>query len=742
MKRFILFPICAFLLPCMLFSLSATYPFIARKGDAAFEWQLNENIPVKVTGSGRVLSVSISKNRKYIAVLTSSGIEIFDYQNLRFIKKLMTQKKVKTIRFTENDDFLAIHYQSGIIRWGIFNFSFRKIKRLPEQENHPAAFTISGYQLKIHDGQTTKTIRRQTPVSPFFAFHNQKYAASADENGVLYEFSSDNPVYVQSRVYDVSGDLIDISQERGFAIIKEGEDQLIQQLSTGNTLLKFSRSAFISFAKHATGFYVKAEGNTLILENFRGLVMQKKIFPASIQFVSVNVHGIAVIADKTYLLGYDFKEKLTDSTKNGKAYPLSNGLFTLTSKVQGIHSLYEITLAGKNLRGRTTHDNVFFDGEIMSFTVPGGMNWKKTGEALWNHVPGAEKIFLLGNTIAAVKQKRVYLSIQNKFQECYIFPIEKSITRGNTLFYMSQNALHSLELSPQVINLLISITPEALIKKAEDLNAHSFARSLEYSHLLRLFPGNRKAIEGAALFFFTIEDYENAFTLYRRILNRAGRKPENDKNAGISAFKLKKYAEAVQSLSRALISLPRDPLLHYYLGTTYYRLNQYPAAIRHLNLSIRFDQSYMNAYQNLGLLYKKIRNYPMAENTYFKGLAINENSHDLNFNLGRLYELQNKLPLALLFLKKAFSLKATDHIYSYQVAQIYIKMSQWDKALEFLKTTLSLNPEYAPAQYNLGWIYEKHKNSPVLARYHYRFFLELEPNSPYRRQIQHFMNSR
>jgi tetratricopeptide (TPR) repeat protein len=67
--------------------------------------------------------------------------------------------------------------------------------------------------------------------------------------------------------------------------------------------------------------------------------------------------------------------------------------------------------------------------------------------------------------------------------------------------------------------------------------------------------------------------------------------------------------------------------------------------------------------------------------------------------------------------------------YHYNLGVVYTQNKDFDSAVKEFKTALGYNPKNAQAHYNLGIIYDDYFKDRENAKYHYRNYLELAPDS-------------
>jgi len=76
---------------------------------------------------------------------------------------------------------------------------------------------------------------------------------------------------------------------------------------------------------------------------------------------------------------------------------------------------------------------------------------------------------------------------------------------------------------------------------------------------------------------------------------------------------------------------------------------------------------------------------------------------------------------------------------AYEQARKSADAGQWKTAAAFYRETLEEYPRFARAHLDLGLLYDEKLNDPIAAIYHYRRYLELEPNTDKRRIVEDFI---
>jgi len=76
----------------------------------------------------------------------------------------------------------------------------------------------------------------------------------------------------------------------------------------------------------------------------------------------------------------------------------------------------------------------------------------------------------------------------------------------------------------------------------------------------------------------------------------------------------------------------------------------------------------------------------------------------------------------------------------YNLGVVYTQAQRYDEAVEAYEQSLEFNPKNADAHYNLGLLYERVKAQSDKAAWHYRKYLELNPEAEDRDEVAHWID--
>ena len=100
------------------------------------------------------------------------------------------------------------------------------------------------------------------------------------------------------------------------------------------------------------------------------------------------------------------------------------------------------------------------------------------------------------------------------------------------------------------------------------------------------------------------------------------------------------------------------------------------------------------------------------------------------FQMGALFAEKNRYPEAAEALRRSVGFSPRSARTYSNLGEVYRRMKEIRKAEAAFTKAVEIDPQYADAHYNLGVLYDGELHDPGKAAFHYRRYLELEPNSP------------
>lgn len=224
---------------------------------------------------------------------------------------------------------------------------------------------------------------------------------------------------------------------------------------------------------------------------------------------------------------------------------------------------------------------------------------------------------------------------------------------------------------------------------------------------LEVNPGESRSLVALGLYYQSIEDKENSFTYFNRIVTGKDDSMIARFNLGKIAFSQREFKDAESHYLRA-IELSKDTHFESMnnLALVYKEMGEYPLAIKYYNMAFDTDNEYYTALYNLGLLYLEMEEFLMAQNAFKKSLNINNSNPNAWYNLGITQTRLEEESLAIESYKRVIILDPENIKARINLGNIYKKKGQSDLAINQYKLVTTLEPGNESAWYNLGVIYK------------------------------------
>lgn len=216
-------------------------------------------------------------------------------------------------------------------------------------------------------------------------------------------------------------------------------------------------------------------------------------------------------------------------------------------------------------------------------------------------------------------------------------------------------------------------------------------------------------------------------------------KPEDftvNKNLANSLLEIGKFEESISYLNNSLKINPKQSSLWCSKGIALKELKKYQDAEKHLIEAITLDNSNEVSYFHLGALYRTIKKYDDGIKIFHMALKVFQSPvilETIYTNLSNLYldkknsKFGDDYSLVAKYSKKALSINPNNYIALTNFAMSNLFEFNFDVATEILEKVIISNPNFAPAQRNLGALYN-HLGNHSLAEKYIKSALILEPN--------------
>jgi len=143
---------------------------------------------------------------------------------------------------------------------------------------------------------------------------------------------------------------------------------------------------------------------------------------------------------------------------------------------------------------------------------------------------------------------------------------------------------------------------------------------------------------------------------------------------GFAYRSAERYQEALETYQQLLTINRKSTDALYYIGWIHNERGEFRDAIESLREAVRLDPERGEAFEDLGYAYRKTGKYDEAVVAYTSAIALEP--------------------------EEASPLKALGDVY-------FLNLRQYDKAVSAYQKSLQLDPANAPAQYNLGWLFNE-----------------------------------
>jgi tetratricopeptide (TPR) repeat protein len=161
----------------------------------------------------------------------------------------------------------------------------------------------------------------------------------------------------------------------------------------------------------------------------------------------------------------------------------------------------------------------------------------------------------------------------------------------------------------------------------------------------------------------------------------------------LTFFQNRTWRDDYALFNHALKFTTKKPFLYVALANAYNENNQFNEAEKVFLKSIEVAPTYGVNYSGLGYTYTKLQRHEDAVKAFEQAIEYVDPANAADyFNLG----------------------------------SAYIQIKKFDEAEKALLKAIEIYPQYAPAHYNLGWLYQQQGRKDLAAK-HYQIALELQP---------------
>jgi superkiller protein 3 len=273
----------------------------------------------------------------------------------------------------------------------------------------------------------------------------------------------------------------------------------------------------------------------------------------------------------------------------------------------------------------------------------------------------------------------------------------------------------------------------------QDEERGSFAQAeKEYSKALQLTPGKWRIYGELGRIYEKMGRYDKALGAYEKVVQSAN---ERDRASALKAI-AKIYetykaddARAIAYYERYLRSFPKAPDRDAVQKKLHAAEKEKEKIVEYERAAQRSPENATTHY-NLAVLLQRQGKLKEAIEAYQKALALEPHNAQAYFNLGYSYERLKMYDRAIEAYNRAIAAKP-NYVKAYNnLAAVYKEKGRYGKAIAAFNKALQLDPTYAHAHLGLGAIYADELKDIRKARYHYKRYIELQPNGPYAPQVR------
>lgn len=153
--------------------------------------------------------------------------------------------------------------------------------------------------------------------------------------------------------------------------------------------------------------------------------------------------------------------------------------------------------------------------------------------------------------------------------------------------------------------------------------------------------------------------------------------------------------------------------------------------------ALQLDPDFEPALYHLGMVYAAMPGKIKVEEKIWRRLVrLEPRWGEARFRLGNCLLRQERLEDAVRAYRQALGFLGEDPRVYNNLGEALRRLGRIDEARKALRTALSYNPDYAPAHFNLGVLYEEDLKEPERAIYHYRRYLALRPDAQDARKVR------
>lgn len=205
---------------------------------------------------------------------------------------------------------------------------------------------------------------------------------------------------------------------------------------------------------------------------------------------------------------------------------------------------------------------------------------------------------------------------------------------------------------------------------------------------------------------FQAGDFNQAETLYRKILRAKPNNIDSLHNLGILCYQRGDYESAIRYISKVVQQTPNNANAYNNLGLALEGKGRRDEAIIYYRKAIQIDPALSNAFYNIANALKDKGDIESAIANYQKALELDPHFTFAYNNLGIAYKHKGDIDEAIRHFKKALSINPLLANAHYNLGLSVLKKGQLEEAITCYQKALQLNPQFADVYKDLGVAYQ------------------------------------
>ena len=196
--------------------------------------------------------------------------------------------------------------------------------------------------------------------------------------------------------------------------------------------------------------------------------------------------------------------------------------------------------------------------------------------------------------------------------------------------------------------------------------------------------------------------WQQAETLYQRILDSHPEQPQALHLLGLLAFHKGKKESAVELISKAVAIMPGNAEAQFHLGVALQSLDRLDAAAEHYRSALDIEPDNAQAHNNLGSVYEDLKRFDKAVASYHTAISVKPDYAGAHMNLGSIYRKHGQPTVAVAHYRKGLERQPEYAELHFNLGLALTDLARLDEAIACYGKALLIKPDYVIAHEYLG----------------------------------------